>query len=163
MTPEMKKIVRKAIGDWGPLIISPGLPQYKQGTKEAFRSDFDLTHPKDWPQWLKNMHTEHACVEVTKSGLILWWGGTVHDGLWMGENTVWINGCFRDGTWLGGTWLNGFWAYGEKRAGEFLAGTWRDGMHRGGLFRGVWERGQWLGGTFDGFHQRTQTPPPMFT
>jgi hypothetical protein len=64
-------------------VFNPTLPQPHQGTRVPGRPDFDLTHPRYWPRWLQNMHTEGAAVEVLADGTVIWWGGTVHDGLWM--------------------------------------------------------------------------------
>jgi hypothetical protein len=186
------------------LIFYPSLPQKLQGTKEAGRPDFDLTWPYDYPQWVKNMHSEHATVEVRYdeaslpilselSGIrrdqfitemhgdngdrldraaeklraklpppssVIWWGGTVHDGIWMGDNsTYWMGGCWRDGIVLGGHFMNCMWVNGEKRGGDFLSGIWHNGIHRGGKFRGLWMGGVWMGGDFDGFRERTTEPP----
>ena len=144
------------------LIFYPAFPEPLQGTSEAWRPDFDITHPDDWPQWVKNMHTEGATVEVTPDGTVIWWGGTVHDGMWMPQGRAyWMGGCWRDGIWMSGDWLGGLWAHGDWRGGTFHAGVWRDGNFRAGTFRGLWQRGLWLGGTFDGYWQRTQTPPSV--
>ena len=142
------------------LIYYPSFPQPLQGTKQSCRPDFDITHPDDWPQWCKNMHTEHATIEVVEDGTVIWWAGTVHDGIWCGdEKTFWMGGCFRDGIWLGGNFINGTWITGEKRGGNFIAGTWRGGVHRAGYFGGLWLGGAWMGGEFNGFRERTSTPP----
>lgn len=138
------------VKDWGPLIISPQLPEPLQGTKEAFRPDFDLLPMEEWPQWLLNMHLEGPAVGRTPDGRLLWIGGTVHDGIWTGENIIWMNGCFRDGLWLDGEWMNGSWIWGHRYAGTFWNGTWRDGYHHGGQFRGMWQHGCWLGGEWRG-------------
>ena len=141
-------------------IFYPSLPQPLQGTNKANRPDFDITHPDDWPQWVQNLHTEHATVECRTDGTVIWWGGTVHDGIWCGdEKTYWMGGCFRDGIWLGGNFINGTWITGEKRGGNFYAGTWRGGVHRDGYFGGLWLGGAWLGGEFNGFRERTTVPP----
>jgi hypothetical protein len=132
-----------------------------QGTKEAFRPDFDLTHPKDWPTWLQNMHTENGVVEITKDGIVIWWGGTIHDGIWMGG--YWMGGVWRDGIWLDGIWHDGRWCYGEWRGGHFLKGLWQDGVFRAGKFEGTWYGGLWLGGEFNGFWQRSRQAPPVMT
>jgi len=150
--------------DWGPLWINPHFSQYKQGTKEAFRSDFDfITHDemRDLPQWMLNMHVEHPCVGKLKDGRYIWISGTVHDGIWTGDGCVWLNGCFRDGIWLDGDWYDGVWVHGEKRGGNFNHGIWRTGIHSGGYFGGCWEGGLWLGGYFDGYWGRRNEPPPM--
>lgn len=141
------------------MIYYPSLPRALQGTKEANRPDFDITHPDDWPEWVQNMHTEHATVEVTADGTVIWWGGTIHDGIWMGG--YFMGGCFRDGIFLDGTFVNGTWITGEKRGGQFLSGTWRGGIHRAGYFGGLWLGGVWLGGVFNGFKDRSTFPPSI--
>jgi hypothetical protein len=142
------------------MIYYPGLPETLQGSSKAFRPDFDITHPDDWPAWVQNMHTEHAHVEVTSDGYLIWWGGTVHDGIWCGdEKTLWMGGCFRDGIVMGGHFFNCAWITGEKRGGYFHSGVWNGGIHRGGYFGGLWLGGSWLGGEFNGFRHRTQEAP----
>jgi hypothetical protein len=142
-------------------IIYPTLPQPPPKDKMAlkhYRPDFDLTHPDDWPEWVKNMHTEHAAVEVTKDGVVIWWGGTIHDGIWFGG--YFMGGRFRDGIWLDGVFYDGMWTNGEWRGGTFLNGIWSDGLFRDGKFCGYWRGGVFMGGEFNGFWQRTRVPPP---
>lgn len=141
------------------MIYYPSLPKPLQGTAQANRPDFDITHPDDWPEWVQNLHTEHATVEV-RGKYVIWWGGTVHDGIWCGdENTLWMGGCFRDGIVLGGQFYNCNWINGEKRGGNFHSGWWHYGLHRDGYFGGLWLGGSWIGGTFNGFKDRTSIPP----
>lgn len=145
------------------MIFYPALPKPLQGTKEMGRPDFDITHPDNWPKWCKSLHTEHAAIEV-RDGWVIWWGGTVHDGIWMGdEKTIWMGGRWRDGIVLGGHFFNCDWVTGEKRGGDFHSGIWHGGLHRGGSFSGLWLSGAWLGGEFNGFRERTTEPPPMVT
>ncbi len=145
------------------LIFYPSLPQKLQGTKEVGRPDFDITHPDDWPQWIRNLHSEHATVEI-RGKVIIWWGGTVHDGIWMGDdNTFWMGGCWRDGIVLGGHFFNCMWVNGEKRAGHIHSGTWHNGIHRGGSFSGLWLGGVWMGGEWDGYREKSPTPPDVAT
>jgi hypothetical protein len=144
------------------MIYYPSLPRPLQGTGKAYRPDFDITHPDDWPEWIQNLHTEHATVEVTKDGYVIWWGGTVHDGIWCGdEKTIWMGGCFRDGIVLGGHFFNCNWITGEWRGGTFHSGSWKGGMFRAGKFKGLWLGGSWMGGEFNGFRERTTTPPTL--
>jgi hypothetical protein len=142
------------------MIYYPSLPKpYPKG----YHPDFDLTHPDEWPTWLQNLHTEHATVELWED-YIIWWGGTVHDGIWMGdEKTIWMGGRWRDGIVLGGHFYNCDWVTGEKRGGSFHSGIWHGGLHRAGYFGGLWLTGAWLGGEFDGFRERTKVPPEMVT
>jgi hypothetical protein len=139
------------------LIFYPTLP--REIKDKAYRDDFDLTHPDDWPQWCKNLHSEHAAIEVTKDGTVIWWGGTIHDGIWQGG--YFMGGCWRDGIWLGGEFVNGHWITGEWRGGNFRKGYWEDGIFRAGTFSGLWMGGLWMGGTFNGFWKRTKEPPPL--
>jgi hypothetical protein len=136
---------------------NPQVPQPGQGTKIAGRPDFDLTHPDDWPQWLKNCHTENAAVQVTKEGKVIWVAGTMHDGIWM--DGLWMGGRWRDGIWLGGDFYEGVWCAGEFRGGIFHSWVWKDGVFRNGIFRGLWMGGVWEHGDFQGYWQRTRTPP----
>lgn len=146
------------------MIFYPGMPQKLHGTKEAGRPDFDLSHFEDWPEWCQNLDTEHASIEVTADGYVIWWGGTVHDGIWCGdEKTLWMGGCFRDGIILGGHFWNCTVINGEKRGGQIHSGVWHGGVHRGGLFEGLWLGGTWMSGEFDGFRERTTEAPPMVT
>ena len=155
--------------DWGPLIISPQLPEPMTGTKKAFRPDFDVIDVHEYPQWLLNMHLEGPAVGRMPDGKLLWIGGTVHDGIWTGENIVWMNGCFRDGLWLDGEWMNGTWIWGHKYAGTFWNGNWRDGYHHGGTFHGIWRHGFWLGGEWHGTRivykpvEYSTSQPPFYT
>jgi hypothetical protein len=153
---------RLEIPKWWPLsyIVRPHLPEPTKGTKDAGRCDFDLTHPDDWPQWVKNMSSEGAAVEVLKDGTVLWWGGRVHDGIWMGG--YFLGGQWLDGIWLGGDFVEGVWKTGEWRGGNFgQNGIWRDGVFRAGTFSGLWMKGTWLGGTFNGWREKTTTPPTL--
>jgi len=95
---------------------------------------------------------------------IVWWMGTVHDGIWCGDdNTLWMGGRWRDGIVLGGHFFNCDWVTGEKRGGTFHSGIWHGGLHRGGEFKGLWLTGVWAGGEFDGFRERTKIPPGLVT
>jgi hypothetical protein len=142
------------------MIFYPALPEPLQGSSKANRPDFDISHPDDWPEWVQNMHSEHLCVEVCKDGKLIFWGGTIHDGIFCGDdNTFYMGGCFRDGIVLGGHFWNCQWITGEKRGGYFHSGIWNGGIHRGGQFDGLWVGGSWLGGEFNGYRERTTVPP----
>ena len=189
------------------MIFYPSLPHRLAGTEKAGRPDFDITWPYDYPQWVANMHSEHATVEVVwpkdakklvdeihelrfeqfaleldgkdarkvdgkaeslKKRLppherVIWWGGTVHDGIWMGDKdtALWRGGCWRDGIVLGGHFTNCSWINGEKRGGFFHSGVWYHGIHRGGFFGGLWLNGSWEGGEFYGYRERTNVPPGL--
>jgi hypothetical protein len=146
------------------MIYYPNFPEKLHRTKEAGRPDFDPTPFYDWPQWMQNMDTEGGCCEVTKDGYILWYGGTVHDGIWCGdEKTLWLHGLFRDGIILGGNFWNCTVLNGEKRGGDIHSGVWHHGVHRAGKFEGLWLDGTWIGGEFNGFKDRTTEAPPLFT
>jgi hypothetical protein len=146
------------------LICYPGMPQKMHGPKEAGRPDFDLTPFDEWPRWMQNLDSEHASIELTKDGYVIFWAGTVHDGIWCGDDkTIWMGGRFRDGIVLGGHFFNCDWITGEKRDGHFHSGIWHNGLHRGGSFSGLWLTGTWMGGTFDGFRHRTNEPPPLIS
>jgi hypothetical protein len=145
------------------MIYYPSLPQPLQGTKQACRPDFDITHPDDWPEWVQNMHSEHLAVEVTRDGYLIFWGGTIHDGIFCGdEKTIYMGGCFRDGIVIGGEFYNCHWISGEKRGGNFHSGTWRGGIHRAGYFGGLWLGGSWMGGEFNGYRERSRVAPPLY-
>lgn len=148
----------------------PAIPQPGQGTKTPGRPDFDLTHPDDWPQWLKNCHTENASVEVLPpskehpEGFVIWWGGSFHDGIWM--DGLFAGGRWRDGIWIDGDFYQGLWSTGEFRGGTFHGYLWWDGVFRAGLFRGLWLGGIWRpykegAAKFEGFWKRTTDAPPM--
>jgi len=146
------------------MIFYPRFPEKLHGTKEAGRPDFDLAPFWKWPQWVQNLDTEGAAVEVTDDGYVIWWGGTVHDGIWCGdEKTLWMGGLWRDGIILGGHFWNVTVLSGDKRGGDIHSGLWHDGIHRSGKFEGCWLGGTWLGGEFDGYRERTNTPPAMIT
>jgi len=140
-------------------VANPHLPSPTAGTKEAGRDEFDLTHPDKWPRWLRYMDTEHGAAEIMKDGTVLWRGGTIHDGIWMGGDM--LGGMWRDGIWLGGQFWADTWVTGEWRGGDFMNGVWRGGVFRKGTFHGLWLGGLWMGGEFDGYWQKTQTPPPF--
>ena len=146
----------------GGMIFYPGMPQKMHGTKEAGRPDFDLSSYEDWPPWCQNMDTEHASIEVTKDGHVIWWGGTIHDGIACGDDKfLWMGGCFRDGIVLGGHFWNCNWINGEWRDGYFHSGTWHHGVFRGGVFEGTWVEESdsvWLGGKFFGTVKRSHDP-----
>jgi hypothetical protein len=151
------------------MIFYPSFPSKIHDTDKDYSDDFDLTPFYDWPQWMQNLDSEHGSVEVWQDPAhplekpwVFWWGGTVHDGIWMGdERTLWMGGLWRDGIILGGRFWNCTVLSGEKRGGQIYSGVWHGGLHRAGLFEGLWLRGTWLGGTFNGFRQRTATPPSM--
>lgn len=144
------------------MIFYPTMPSKMHGSKEAGRPDFDVSHYSEWPEWMQNLDSEHGTVEVTADGYIIWWHGTVHDGIWMGdEKTIWMGGCWRDGIVLGGHFFNCCWVNGEKRGGDFHSGTWHQGIHRAGKFSGLWMGGVWMGGEWDGFRERSPAPPPL--
>ena len=146
------------------MIYYPAFPEKLHGGKEAGRPDFDITPYYDWPQWMQNLDTEGGCAEVTKDGYVIWWGGTVHDGIWCGdEKTLWMGGLFRDGIILGGHFWNARVLNGEKRGGDIYSGVWSGGIHRAGFFGGLWTGGTWMGGEFYGYREKTTTPPPLVT
>lgn len=150
-------------GDIQRGMFDPCFPEPGQGTKEAGRPDFDLTHPDQWPKWLQNCHTENAAVHVKKDGHVVWVGGSFHDGIWCGENgkDLFMGGRWRDGIWLGGDFYEGVWSCGEFRDGIFHSWIWKDGVFRGGVFRGLWLGGIWETGVFQGFWKRTSDPPGL--
>ena len=146
------------------MIYYPNFPSKLHGTKEAGRPDFDLTPFYDWPQWMQNLDTEGGSCEVTKDGYQIWYGGTVHDGIWCGdEKTLWLGGLFRDGIILGGHFWNCTVLNADWRGGDLHSGVWHGGIHRVGKFEGCWLGGTWLGGEFNGYRERTTEPPPIVT
>ncbi|MDD5547138.1 MAG: hypothetical protein PHO67_08310 [Candidatus Omnitrophica bacterium] len=146
------------------MIFYPNFPEKLHGTKEANRPDFDLTPFYDWPQWLQNCDSEGGACEVTKDGYVIWWGGTIHDGIWCGDDkTLWMGGLFRDGIIIDGQFWNCTVLNGEKRGGDIHSGIWHGGVHRGGKFEGLWLGGTWMGGEFNGFKERTTEAPPLVT
>lgn len=146
------------------MIYYPNFPEKLHGSKEAGRPDFDITPYYDWPLWMQNLDTEGGAAEVTKDGYVIWWGGTVHDGIWCGDDkTLWMGGLFRDGIILDGHFWNMRVINGEKRGGSIHSGIWYGGIHRAGYFGGLWVGGTWMGGEFNGFKDRTKEPPPMIS
>lgn len=146
------------------MIYYPNFPQKLHGSKEAGRPDFDPSPFYEWPQWMQNLDTEGGTCEVTKDGYLLWYGGTVHDGIWCGdEKTLWLHGLFRDGIILGGHFWNCTVINCEKRGGDIHSGIWHGGIHRAGKFEGLWLGGTWLDGEFNGYRERTTEKPPLVT
>lgn len=107
--------------------------------------------PKDkWPQWVRDMHVEGAEVEVTPEGRVVWWGGTIHDGLIVGPIDF-LGGSIRDGIWIDGNFMRGIIDFVDWRGGYFGKALWRDGLFRAGQFNGgLWLNGCFLGGDFVG-------------
>lgn len=128
--------------------LVPTMPGPGTGSKEAGRCDYDLVHPDNWPEWVRNMDTEHGAVQMV-NGEVIWVGGTIHDGIWMGG--LFLNGRFRDGIWMAGTMKNGIWSHGEFYSGEICRSViWQDGTFFNGDFYGYWEDGVFEGGNFYG-------------
>ena len=74
------------------------------------------------PQWLLDAKTEHADVEVTPYGWVIWNGGDFRGGNFLG-------GDFLGGNFLGGDFL------GKFLGGDFLGGNFR-GDFLGGKVKG---------------------------
>ena len=157
---------------WSPDtgMFNPSIPEPGQGTRRPGRPDFDLTHPDKWPQWLKACHTENASIEVLPpteahpEGYVIWWGGNMHDGIWM--DGLFAGGRWSDGIWLGGDFYEGIWCRGEFRGGTFHSWQWLNGVFRAGTFRGTWMGGIWRpyapgAAKFEGFWKRTTEAPGM--
>src|SRR3972149_1291022 len=168
--PNGSKLFR---GENTGLMFYPTLPEKRKFMEDVngYVPDYDVVHPNDYPQWVKNMHSEHATVQLW-NGQVVWLGGTIHDGIWM--DGLFLGGRWRDGIWYKGTWKTGIWSTGEWYAGDFLDGKWidgvffggrfygdwRGGVFMGGEFYGTWRGGVWGGGKFKGIWQRTDEPPP---
>jgi hypothetical protein len=153
------------------MIFYPSFPSKIHEKDKDYQDDFDLTPFYDWPQWMQNLDSEHGSVEVWQDPenpldkpWVFWWGGTVHDGIWMGdERTLWMGGLWRDGIIMGGHFWNCTVLSGEKRGGEIHSGIWHGGLHRAGSFGGLWLGGTWLGGKFYGFKERSMEPPDFIS
>ena len=121
-----------------------------------------ISELKNPPKWLTEARTENANVEITASGLVIWYGGNWYGGVWHGGDCGdwyggnWYGGVWRDGNWYGGDWYGGVWRGGVWRGGDWhggdwYGGVWRDGNWHGGVWRGgVWRGGDWHGGDWYG-------------
>lgn len=109
-----------------------------------------LTPRDKWPQWVRDMHTEGPEVEVTPEGRVIWWGGTIHDGLVVGPIDF-LGGSIRDGIVMQANFFRGIIDFVDWRDG-YIGNicVWRDGVFRKGEFNGLWLSGLFLGGVFKG-------------